>query len=132
MTEANVRRWLALSYDLHPAFSQKAAQFRGIPGIPNAYTVNYLIDLKCAVILDVEPTTAVRNAEVTAARTMITRTARRGARGQPQPCLSGSHSPRCGHASYIPVQRGVGAAQIRRHPRYVRFVLNHKVHSSID
>ena len=40
-----------------------------------AYCDNYLIDLKCAVILDVEPTTAVRQAEVTAAQTMITRTA---------------------------------------------------------
>ena len=42
-----------------------------------AYADNYLIDLKCAVILDVEPTTAVRQAEVGAAKTMITRTAER-------------------------------------------------------
>ena len=42
-----------------------------------AYADNYLIDLKCSVILDVEPTTAVRQAEVTAAKTMITRTAER-------------------------------------------------------
>ena len=42
-----------------------------------AYADNYLIDLKCAVILDVEPTTAVRQAEVTAAKTMIVRTAER-------------------------------------------------------
>ena len=42
-----------------------------------AYADNYLIDLKCAVIMDVEPTTAVRQAEVTAAKTMITRTADR-------------------------------------------------------
>ena len=42
-----------------------------------AYTDNYLIDLKCAIILDVEPTTAVRQAEVTAAKTMLTRTAER-------------------------------------------------------
>lgn len=40
-----------------------------------AYCTNYLIDLKHAVILDVEPTTAVRQAEVTAAKTMIVRTA---------------------------------------------------------
>jgi transposase len=40
-----------------------------------AYCNNYLIDLKCAVIMDVEPTTAVRQAEVTAAKTMIERTA---------------------------------------------------------
>ena len=42
-----------------------------------AYADNYLIDLKCVVIMDVEPTTAVRQAEVTAAKTMIARTAER-------------------------------------------------------
>jgi transposase len=40
-----------------------------------AYADNYLIDLKHAVIMDVEATTAVRQAEVTAAKTMIERTA---------------------------------------------------------
>ena len=39
-----------------------------------AYATNYLIDLKHAVIMDVEATTAVRQAEVSAARTMIERT----------------------------------------------------------
>lgn len=39
-----------------------------------AYAANYLIDLKHAVIMDVEATTAVRQAEVGAARTMIERT----------------------------------------------------------
>ena len=38
-----------------------------------AYSTNYLIDLKSAVIVDVEASTAVRQAEVTAARTMIER-----------------------------------------------------------
>src|SRR5436309_5089602 len=42
-----------------------------------AYCTNYLIDLKCAVILDVEATTAVRQAEVTAQRRMIDRTQER-------------------------------------------------------
>ncbi len=42
-----------------------------------AYCTNYLIDLKCAVILDVESTTAVRQAEVTAQRRMIERTEER-------------------------------------------------------
>jgi hypothetical protein len=42
-----------------------------------AYSDNYLIDLKHAVIVDVEATTAVRQAEVTAAQTMIERTADR-------------------------------------------------------
>ncbi len=39
------------------------------------YSTNYLIDLDHAVIVDVEATTAVRQAEVSAARTMIERTA---------------------------------------------------------
>jgi len=38
-----------------------------------AYSDNYLIDLEHAVIVDVEPSTAVRQAEVTAAKTMIGR-----------------------------------------------------------
>src|SRR5207248_8201292 len=39
-----------------------------------AYCTNYLIDLKHAVILDVEASTAVRQAEVTAQQRMIDRT----------------------------------------------------------
>jgi transposase len=39
-----------------------------------AYCTNYLIDLKHAVIMDVEATTAVRQAEVTAQRVMLDRT----------------------------------------------------------
>jgi len=42
-----------------------------------AYSTNYLIDLDHAVIVDVEASTAVRQAEVTAARTMIERTEER-------------------------------------------------------
>jgi transposase len=42
-----------------------------------AYADNYLIDLKAAVILDVEATRAIRQAEVGAARTMIERTSDR-------------------------------------------------------
>lgn len=38
-----------------------------------AYSVNYLIDNEHAVIVDVEPTTAIRTAEVTAAKWMIER-----------------------------------------------------------
>ena len=40
-----------------------------------AYSDNYLIDLKHAVILDVEATTTIRQAEVGAAKTMLDRTA---------------------------------------------------------
>jgi transposase len=42
-----------------------------------AYATNYLIDLDNAVIVDVEATTAVRQAEVTAQRRMIERTQQR-------------------------------------------------------
>jgi transposase len=42
-----------------------------------AYADNYLIDLKAAVIVDVEATRAIRQAEVGAARTMIERTKER-------------------------------------------------------
>jgi hypothetical protein len=42
-----------------------------------AYCTNYLIDLKNAVIVDVEATTAVRQAEVTAQQRMIDRTQER-------------------------------------------------------
>jgi hypothetical protein len=42
-----------------------------------AYCTNYLIDLKCAVILDVEATTAVRQAEVTAQHRMLDRVSER-------------------------------------------------------
>jgi transposase len=42
-----------------------------------AYSTNYLIDLANAVIVDVEATTAIRTAEVTAQRNMIDRTQER-------------------------------------------------------
>jgi hypothetical protein len=38
------------------------------------YSINYLIDVKAAVIVDVEPTAPVRTAEVDNARRMIDRT----------------------------------------------------------
>ena len=42
-----------------------------------AYSDNYLIDLKTAIIVDVEPTRAIRQAEVGAARTMLDRVDKR-------------------------------------------------------
>lgn len=42
-----------------------------------AYATNYLIDLQHAVIVDVEATTAIRQAEVTVQRCMIDRTQER-------------------------------------------------------
>ena len=42
-----------------------------------AYADNYLIDLKCGIIMDVEASRAIRQAEVGAAKTMIERTEER-------------------------------------------------------
>ena len=42
-----------------------------------AYVANYLVDLDHAIIVDVEPTTAIRQAEVTAAKRMIERSRER-------------------------------------------------------
>ena len=52
-----------------------ASRWTGAHGGPAffAYSTNYLIDLDHAIILDVEASTAVRQAEVTAAKTMIDR-----------------------------------------------------------
>jgi hypothetical protein len=41
-----------------------------------AYSTNYLIDVENAIIVDVEPTTAIRQAEVIGAKRMIKRTAK--------------------------------------------------------
>jgi hypothetical protein len=51
-----------------------AARWTAASGGLAVYAYAYLIDLKHAVIMDVEATTAVRQAEVTAAKTMIERT----------------------------------------------------------
>jgi len=56
--------------------SDPAARWTGADGGLSyfAYVTNYLIDLDHAIIVDVEPTTAIRQAEVTAAKRMIERT----------------------------------------------------------
>ena len=60
-----------------------AARWTGANGGPAffAYCTNYLIDLKRAVIVDVEATTAIRQAEVTAQQRMIERTSSASASG---------------------------------------------------
>jgi transposase len=68
--------------DVEPKFvspSDPAAQWTGALRGPAffAYADNYLIDLKAAVIVDVEASRAVRQAEVGAAHTMLERTAER-------------------------------------------------------
>jgi Transposase DDE domain len=68
--------------DVEPKFvspSDPAAQWTGALRGPAffAYAANYLIDLKAAVIVDVEASRAVRQAEVGAARTMLERTTER-------------------------------------------------------
>jgi hypothetical protein len=59
--------------------SDPAAQWTGAMRGPAffAYADNYLIDVKFGVIVDVEATRAIRQAEVGAARTMIERTEER-------------------------------------------------------
>src|SRR5918995_782088 len=68
--------------EVEPKFvspSDPAAQWTGAMHGPAffAYADNYLIDLEAAVIVDVEASRAVRQAEVGAARTMLERTADR-------------------------------------------------------
>jgi transposase len=68
--------------DVTPKFvspSDPAAQWTGAMRGPAffAYTYNYLIDVKCGIIMDVEASRAIRQAEVGAARTMIDRTENR-------------------------------------------------------
>jgi transposase len=55
--------------------SDPASRWTGAHGGPAffAYSTNYLIDLDHAIILDVEPSTAIRQAEVTASKTMVVR-----------------------------------------------------------
>ena len=59
--------------------SDPAAQWTGAMRGPAffAYADNYLIDLKCGIIMDVKASRAIRQAEVGAAKTMIDRTERR-------------------------------------------------------
>src|SRR6187549_878162 len=56
--------------------SDPAAQWTGAMRGPAffAYSDNYLIDVKCGVIMDVEASRAIRQAEVGAAKTMVERT----------------------------------------------------------
>src|SRR3981189_3875647 len=73
--------WGAAS-DVVPKFvspSDPAAQWTGAHKGPAffAYSDNYLIDVKFGVILDVEASRAIRQAEVGAAKTMIERTEQR-------------------------------------------------------
>lgn len=68
--------------DVVPKFispSDPAAQWTGAMRGPAffAYADNYLVDVKCGIIVDVEASRAVRQAEVGAAKTMIERTADR-------------------------------------------------------
>ena len=68
--------------EVEPKFvspSDPAAQWTGALKGPAffAYADNYLIDVQCGVIVDVESSRAVRQAEVGAARTMLERTEER-------------------------------------------------------
>ena len=97
VADAHRRRSVAKVEDLDPTSSRAVAEYLSVlddaafggatavePCSPYrfgqlvagyAYSDNYLIDLKHAVIMDVEATTAIRQAEVGAAKTMLDRTA---------------------------------------------------------
>jgi IS5 family transposase len=60
-----------------------------------AYATNYLIDLDHAVIVDVEPSTAVRTAEVTAARIMIERVCEPAAAREGRMRFAVTFAPKC-------------------------------------
>ena len=67
--------------DIVPKFispADPAARWTGAHGGQAffAYSTNYLIDIENAIIVDVEPTAAIRQAEVLAAKRMIERTAK--------------------------------------------------------
>jgi hypothetical protein len=75
-------RRLARASEVVPKFvspSDPAAQWTGAMRGPAffAYADNYLIDVKFGIIMDVEATRAIRQAEVGAAKTMIERTEER-------------------------------------------------------
>jgi len=59
--------------------SDPAAQWTGAMRGPAffAYSDNYLIDVKCGIIVDAEASRAIRQAEVGTAKTMIDRTEER-------------------------------------------------------
>lgn len=83
-TSRAVREYLATLDDaafgaaseVTPKLSDPAAQWTGAMRGPAffAYADNYLVDVKCGIIMDVEASRAIRQAEVGAAKTMIERT----------------------------------------------------------
>jgi hypothetical protein len=79
---ASVTAISCANYSVAPKFvspADPAARWTGANGglAFFAYAINYLIDLDHAIIVDVEATTAIRQAEVTAAKRMIERTMER-------------------------------------------------------
>jgi len=71
-----------------------------------AYATNYLIDTRHAVILDVEATRAIRQAEVGAARTMLDRTAARfGLR--PERLIADSAYGAAANLAWLVKERGI-------------------------
>jgi transposase len=71
-----------------------------------AYSTNYLIDVENAIIVDVEPTTAIRQAEVLAAKCMIERTAKNFAL-HPSRLLGDSAYGSAGMLSWLVDEHGI-------------------------
>ena len=63
----------------HVSMTDPAARWTAAPGCPAyyAYSTNYLVDVECGVIVDVEATAAHRTEETEATKTMIERVAGR-------------------------------------------------------
>jgi hypothetical protein len=83
-----------------------------------AYCTNYLIDLKHAVIMDVEATTAVRQAEVTAQRVMIDRTHRRFGRW-PERLTADAGYGSAENLAWLVHERGIEPSRHRRRSRAI-------------
>ena len=103
--------------DVTPKFvspSDPAAQWTGAMRGPAffAYANNYLVDVKFGVIVDVEASRAIRQAEVGAAKTMIERT--RSASLQARTSCSG-HRLRVGGDAQLDRQREEDRSAHSRH-----------------
>src|ERR1700739_203306 len=77
-----------------------------------AYSTNYLIDVENAIIVDVEPTAAIRQAEVLAAKRMIERTAKNFAL-RPSRLLGDSAYGSAEMLGWLVDERGIAAPATR-------------------
>ena len=85
-----------------PVYRQRAGPLpmAGRPSLPTS--TNYLIDVENAIIVDVEATTAIRQAEVSAAKRMIERSIPASISARPRSWATAPMArPRCSAGSFI-------------------------------